>query len=374
MRKLASFACALLFSPLAAPAFQQDPPSPARWTAAAANAWYAKEPWLVGSNYLPADAINELEMWQAATFNPRRIDAELGWAQSIGMNTMRVFLHDQLWEDSAGFKKRIETFLTIAKAHHIKPMFELFDSCWDPKPHLGAQHSPRPGVHNSGWVQSPGAAALEDERQYPRLRTYVEGVVGAFKNDDRILAWDLWNEPDNTNGSSYGKLESKNKVNLVLALLPRVYAWARTAQPTQPLTSGIWHEDSAPPSKLTPMGKIQLDLSDVISFHNYEPSAKFAAEVKWLQTYGRPILCTEYMARPKASIFEAILPVAKESKVAAINWGFVAGKSQTYLPWDSWQKPYVDRQPAVWFHDVFKEDGAPYKPTETAFIRSITKK
>ena len=374
MRKLASvLCCALLFCPLVVRAFQNDPAGPPRWTAEAANAWYEKQPWLVGSNYLPSNAINELEMWQAATFSPKRIDTELGWAESIGMNTMRVFLHDQVWQrNSAGFKKRIDTFLTIAKAHNIKPMFVLFDSCWDPQPKLGPQRKPRPGVHNSGWVQSPGSAALQDEAQYPRLRAYVEGVVGAFANDERILAWDVWNEPDNKNESAYGKVELKNKIELVEALLPLVYAWARGVQPKQPLTSGIWHEDPATPEKLSPMAKIQLDLSDVISFHNYDPPEKFSAEVKWLETYGRPILCTEYMARPRGSTFEAILPVAKDAKVAAINWGFVAGKSQTYLPWDSWQNPYVNRQPPVWFHDVFKANGDAYKVEEIGFIRGIT--
>ena len=367
MSKTALFC--LLLCPVLALAAQSDPAAPPRWTAEAANAWYAKQPWLVGSNYLPENAINELEMWQAETFSPKRIDLELGWAQSIGMNTMRVFLHDLVWQqDRAGFEKRINTFLTIANKHHIKPLFVLFDSCWDPNPKLGKQHDPRPGVHNSGWVQSPGAAALEDESQYPRLRAYVEGVVGAFANDKRILGWDVWNEPDNRNDSSYS--DPANKTELILALLPRVFAWARNAHPTQPLTSGVWH--GVPADDIPPMAKIQLEQSDVISFHNYDPPEQFSAEVKWLQRYGRPILCTEYMARPRGSTFQAILPIAKKEKVAAMNWGFVAGKSQTYLPWDSWQKPYVDHQPAVWFHDVFKSDGDPYKPEETRFIRSIT--
>lgn len=344
---------------------------PARWTAERANAWYAQQSWPVGSNYLPASAINELEMWQADSFDAKRIDLELAWAQSLGMTTMRVFLHDLLWQqDSAGFKKRIDTFLTIANKHHIKPMFVLFDSCWDPDPKLGKQHAPRPGIHNSGWVQSPGAKALEDESQYPRLKAYVEGVVGAFANDKRILAWDVWNEPDNRNDSSYA--DPKNKGALVEALLPHVFAWARDVHPVQPLTSGVWHNIPAEPSKIGAMSKIQLEQSDVISFHSYDPPKEFAAEVKWLQQYGRPILCTEYMARPRGSTFESILPVAKEMHVAAINWGFVAGKSQTYLPWDSWQHPYVDHQPPVWFHDIFKEDGSAYKPDETAFIKKIT--
>jgi hypothetical protein len=368
MSQSAFFACcALLLSPFVTNAFQNDA---TRWSAKAANAWYAKEPWLVGSNYLPADAINELEMWQADTFDAKRIDLELGWAQSLGMTTMRVFLHDLMWQDPAGAKQRIDTFLGIAAKHHIKPLFVLFDSCWDPNPKLGPQRAPRPGVHNSGWMQSPGGAALLDQSQYPRLKAYVEGVVGAFAKDNRILGWDVWNEPDNTNQSSYG--EPKNKVELVQALLPQVFAWARSQHPKQPLTSGVWHDIPAEPDHIPPMAKIQLALSDVISFHSYDPADKFGAEVKWLQQYGRPILCTEYMARPRGSTFDAILPIAKADKVAAINWGFVAGKSQTYFPWDSWQHPYVEHPPAVWFHDIFHENGEPYRPEETAFIRKIT--
>jgi hypothetical protein len=347
-------------------------PSP-RWTETAANAWYAKQPWLVGSNYIPATAINELEMWQADTFDPQRIDTELGWAQSIGLNTMRVFLHDLLWQqDPEGFKKRIDIFLGIAAKHHIKPLFVLFDSCWDPNPKLGKQHEPRPGVHNSGWVQSPGAKALQDPQQYPRLEGYVKGVVGAFAKDDRILGWDVWNEPDNDNQGSYGQLEPANKAELVQALLPKVFQWARAAGATQPLTSGVWKGDWSSPDKLGAMEKIQTGLSDVISFHNYDKPEEFEKRVIWLQPYHRPIICTEYMARGNGSTFQGTLPIAKKYKVAAINWGLVAGKTQTFLPWDSWKHPYTDRQPAIWFHEIFRTNGQPYNKDEVEFIRSIT--
>ncbi len=347
----------------------------ARWTTEQANDWYAHEPWLIGSNYIPADAANELEMWQAATFDAKEIDKELEWAESLGMNTMRVFLHDLVWEqDADGFKRRIGTFLEICDKHKIKPIFVLFDSVWDPYPHLGKQPTPRPGVHNSRWVQSPGAKALEDSSQYPRLEQYVKGIVGAFGHDGRVLAWDVWNEPDNTNDSSYGKSEPANKVQLVLALLPQAFAWARTANPEQPLTSGLWHGDWSDAAKLDSMSKEQLELSDITSFHNYGPPNDFEKRVHSLQQYGRPIVCTEYMARPQKSTFESILPIAKKHKVGAINWGFVQGKTQTYLPWDSWQRPYVYHGPAVWFHDIFYPDGRPYRPAEVAFIRKITGK
>jgi hypothetical protein len=344
-----------------------------RWTEKEAADWYAKQAWLVGSNYIPADAINELEMWQADTFDAKRIDTELGWAEAIGLNTMRVFLHDLPWQqDATGFKERIDTFLQIAAKHRIKPLFVLFDSCWDPEPRLGKQHAPRPGVHNSGWVQSPGAKALQDPAQYPRLEAYVKGVVGAFAKDDRVLGWDIWNEPDNGNGGSYADLEAKNKSELVLALLPRAFAWARAAHPTQPLTSGVWKGNWSVAEKLEPGAKIQIEMSDVISFHSYDKPEVFEKRVLSLQQYHRPILCTEYMARGNGSTFQGMLPIAKRYNVAAINWGLAAGKTQTYLPWDSWQHPYTDREPAVWFHEIFRTDGTPYSAEETAFIMQIT--
>jgi hypothetical protein len=347
-----------------------------RWTEKAARDWYAGQPWLVGANYIPATAINELEMWQAETFDPKRIDTELAWAESIGMNTMRVFLHDLPWrQDPAGFKKRIDTFLAIAARHKIRPMMVLFDSCWDPFPKLGPQRAPRPGIHNSGWVQSPGLEALRDKSQYPRLEAYVKGVVGAFANDKRVLAWDLWNEPENPNMSSYSKVELPNKVALVEELLPKTFTWARAANPSQPLTSGVWRGgDWSVFQKLSPIEKAQIELSDVISFHSYESPERFAKRILSLQRYNRPILCTEYMARGNQSTFQGSMPVAKKYNVAMINWGLVAGKTQTFLPWDSWQKPYTDREPAIWFHEVFRTDGKPYKPEEVEFIRGITGK
>jgi hypothetical protein len=364
MRKLISVSCLVLACSIAAQAAE-------RWSEATARSWYEQQPWIVGSNFIPANAINELEMWQADTFDPGEIDKELGWAEDLGMNSMRVFLHDLLWkQDAEGFKKRINTFLEICDKHHIRPLLVLFDSVWDPNPQLGKQRAPKPGVHNSGWLQSPGADALKDPSQYGRLEAYVKGVVGAFRDDRRVLGWDIWNEPDNTNNSSYGSLEPSDKIQLVLALLPKAFEWARSTNPTQPLTSGIWRGEWSR-DKLSPMARVQIEQSDVISFHSYEAADKFEERAKTLETYGRPLLCTEYMARPQKSTFQNILPIGKRLHIAMYNWGFVAGKSQTNLPWDSWQHPYTDRQPKVWFHDIFYPDGRPYRPKEVSFIRRI---
>ena len=344
-----------------------------RWTEQQARDWYAKQPWLVGANYNPVSAINALEMWQADTFDPKRIDLELGWAEGIGMNTMRVTLHDLVWQqDPKGYKKRIDEFLTIAARHRIKPMFILFDSVWDPDPKLGKQREPKPGVHNSGWVQGPGRAALQNPSEYARFEAYVKGVVGAFAKDERILAWDLWNEPDNENHGSYNEKEPKNKVDLVLALLPKTFAWAREAGATQPLTSGPWKGDWSTPEKMTAMDRLQIELSDVITFHNYDNPTELEKRINWLKRYNRPMICTEYMARGNGSFFMGSLPVAKVHNVGMINWGLVQGKTQTHLPWDSWQRPYTDREPSIWFHEVFRTDGTPYIPEEVEYIKRMT--
>ena len=364
---------ALLLSVLCAStcSFGQSASSAGRWTEQAANDWYARQPWLVGANYVPSDAINQLEMFQEATFIPSLNDRELGLAEAIGMNTMRVFLQDQLWQqDPKGFVRRLDTFLTIAQRHHIRPILVLFDSCWESNPHLGPQHPPIPGVHNSGWVQSPGAKELSDPSYEPKLKEYVVGVVSAFAKDDRVLAWDIWNEPDNTNGNRFG--EPKDKVKLVEAMLPKAFAWARSAHPAQPLTSGVWAGNWSDPARESAVTKIQLAESDVISFHNYGWPEEFEARVKSLQPLHRPIICTEYMARGSGSTFDTILPLAKKLNVAAINWGLVAGKTQTYLPWDSWQHPYVLSQPTIWFHEVFRHDDTPYRQREVDLIHELT--
>ena len=370
MRRVAAGAAAILFFVCGVAARPRANAAPSRWAAEKANAWYAKQPWLVGSNYIPATASNELEMWQAETFDPKRIDLELGWAEAVGLNTMRVFLHDLVWkQDAAGFSKRLDTFLKIAAKHHIRPVLVLFDSVWDPDPKLGPQLPPRPGVHNSRWLQSPGAKGLMDLAEEPRLEAYVRGVVGKFGHDERVLAWDVWNEPDNTNGGNYA--DPKDKVERVNELLPKVFAWAREAGAQQPLTSGVWAGDWTP-EKRSATAAIQLEESDVISFHSYDKAEEFEKRILSLQQYGRPLICTEYMARGNGSTFEGSLPIAKKYNVAAINWGLVAGKTQTYLPWDSWKKPYTDREPEVWFHEIFRTDGKPYKEDEVVLIEKLT--
>lgn len=345
-----------------------------RWSVDRANEWHQRAGWLVGANYAPAYAINQLEMWQADTFDPKAIDRELGWGRDLGFNSMRVFLHDLLWQqDSAGFLKRIDRYLDISEKHGIGTMFVLFDSVWDPHPHLGPQRSPTPGLHNSGWVQSPGAEILRDPSRHDSLKPYVQGVIKRFGKDKRVQCWDMINEPDNTNGSSYRAWEPPNKGDLATALLKKSFDWAREVEPSQPLTCGVWIGDWSDPEKLPPWARYSLDQSDIITYHCYDPLPEMEKRVGWLRRHNRPILCTEYMARPMGSTFQSIVPYLKQQGVGAYNWGFVQGKSQTIFPWDSWKKAYTG-EPPVWFHDIFRGDGKPYREEEVAFLRSTLRR
>ena len=347
-----------------------------QWSAEKANAWYAEQPWLVGANFVPSNAINQLEMWQADTWSPELITKELGWAADLGMNTMRVYLHDIPYKtDAEGYKNRISEFLDICQQHNIKPMFVIFDSVWDPYPEAGPQPEPKQGLHNSGWVQSPGAAYLTDKSKWPELEEYVVWLVGSFKDDDRILAWDIVNEPDNDNANSYGannlKEEPENKKELGVELVKAAFGWARKANPSQPITSAPWYGEWSSLDAMNEMNRWLVTHSDIITFHNYADSADFRQRVEHLKQFNRPMICTEYMARPQGSTFQDILPIAKANNVGMINWGLVAGKSNTIYPWDSWQQAYED-EPPVWFHDIFREDGTPYRPEEIQFIREMT--
>ncbi|WP_342333126.1 1,4-beta-xylanase [Pedobacter sp. FW305-3-2-15-E-R2A2] len=326
------------------------------WSAKKASEWYKKQPYLVGSNYIPASAINQLEMWQADTFDPAGIDKELGWAESLGMNTMRVFLHSLAYKaDPAGFKLRIGEFLKIADKHHIRPMFVFFDDCWNKVPQMGKQPAQKPGIHNSGWMQDPGDPASKEPANYPTLEIYVKDILKTFAHDQRILLWDLYNEPGNS-----------GKVETTMPLLTKIFTWARAINPDQPVTAGVWSWGG----QFNALSRFQLANSDVISYHCYDGPELHLRTIELLTLYGKPLLCTEYMARTRNNTFINTLPLLKKQNVAAINWGFVDGKTNTKYAWDT---PLKDGQePAVWFHDIFRADGTPYLKEETDLIKKLT--
>lgn len=343
------------------------------WTPEQAQEWYRQQPWLVGVDYLPRTAINQLEMWQEETFAPTVIDEEFGWAEQIGLNTVRVSLHDLPWDqDSAGYLARIDRFLSIAEKHKIRVIFVFFDSCWDPQPLPGRQRDPEPRVHNSGWVQSPGAAILNDQHRHDLLAPYVSGVVKHFRTDPRVLLWDVFNEPENTGGPiTYREKESPVKAELALMLLQKATAWILAQDPEQPVSTGIWHQWGAALDNQKPIPRFSLTHSDVITFHAFVDARTMTTIINALSRYRRPMICTEYLARDRKCTLLEVTPVLHAAGVGAINWGFVDGKSQTKFPWDSWSRNSGHQEPSPWFHDLLHSDGTPYDPAEIELLKRL---
>ncbi|VGO13341.1 hypothetical protein PDESU_01897 [Pontiella desulfatans] len=363
---------------------------PGRWSVEKAKAWYAEQPWLVGCNYIPANAINQLEMWQAESFDPAIIKKELDLAQSIGFNTLRVYLHDVVWgADEQGLYTRMDQFLEMCSKRGIKPLLVFFDDCHHPFPVLGKQPLPVPEYHNSGWLNSPArdvataySQGKASEADKARLEGYVKKTMERFKNDDRVLAWELYNEPGRGRGlgGDMGSKKAKGAFGDASAkLLMDAWRWARSVNPSQPVMSCA---EGSVGEKNIEIGKIN---SDVISWHSYNNGVieKLCKEYAEL---GRPSLCTEYMARP-SSTFQEALPTLKKYNVGAFNWGFVAGKTGCVYPWASRKGKNVDElreqgvvcetiedmpYPKVWFHEIFYPDHTPFDPAEIECIKTHT--
>lgn len=330
-----------------------SPPIPTPWPVQKSNKWYAKQRFLVGANFTPSTAINQLEMWQLETFDPITIDRELKLASGIGMNCMRVYLHHAAWaQDKRGFKKRMNTYLSIADKYRIKTMFVFFDDCWRDDYQIGKQPAPKLGIHNSGWIKDPGNRIDTISAMMDTLKNYVTDILQIFKHDKRVLLWDLYNEA--------GHFGHGNKS---LELLKNVFIWARAVNPDQPLSSGLWNDD------LKEINNFILDNSDVITYHSYLDSASHQRRIDSLRKWNKPMICTEYMARKRGSTFQTILPLLKRQNIGAINWGLVAGKTNTIYAWD---EPMPDGgEPKLWFHDIFRKDGTPYSKEEVDLIRSV---
>ena len=307
--------------------------------------------WRFGANFTPSNAINQLEMWQAETFSPALIDRELGFAEKIGMNTMRVYLHDLAYEiDNEGFFQRINQYLEIASSHGIGTIFTIFDDCWNSVFSTGKQPEPVPNTHNSGWIQSPGNKAADDLAQRPRLEKYVKSLLERFKNDERIILWDLYNEPGN--GSVGDNTGGKVRAGRSLPLLKDVFKWAREINPDQPLTAAPWifTED------FRELNRFMFENSDVVTYHAYCQPDRFTERLDLMKYIadGRPLICTEYVARSAGCTFIECLPILRKNGVGAINWGLVSGKTQTIYPWSVLAGKVPENVP---FHDIFDTGG-----------------
>lgn len=342
-----------------------------RWSQQQAKDWYDTTPWQVGCNFTPSTAGNQLEMWQTETFDPESIDRELGYAASIGMNSVRVFLHNLLWSNEGDdYLDRIDVVLDLCAQHGISMMPVLFDGVWNPRPTLGPQPQPAPGVHNSVWVQGPGAETLHDTSTWQELQRYVEAVVSRFGNDPRVNVWDLFNEPAQHDGQTLKDPELFARKQIAVDdLVRRTFGWARGVGPQQPLTVGLYGDLTNPADPAAGINATALELSDVISFHSYDAKPGLENWIAQLATHGRGLLCTEWLARSAGSTVE-LLEVLAHHRVAAYNWGLVDGKTQTRYPWSSWWEAVPDDAP--WFHELFHTSGEPYDAGEVALFQRLS--
>lgn len=316
--------------------------------------WYQKQPWIAGFNYVPSNSVNSTEMWQEEVFDADLVERELGAAKGLGFNTCRVFLQYLLWkEDREELFRVFDSFLEIADRHGIRVMPILFDDCAFAmkEPYLGKQDDPAPGIHNSCWTPSPGFILSDSEEEHPLLEQYVKEFITRYREDERILMWDLYNEPGNSN--------RKGKCN---RLLTDAFLWARECDPTQPLTACAWiFED---------YDMVGVQLSDIVSFHDYLTLDKTEERVQMLAEYGRPLICTEWLHRLNQNTLYSHMPYYKEQKIGIVNWGLVAGRTQTYLSWEPSENS-KEGMPEIWQHDLFFRDLTPYRQEETDFIRQI---
>lgn len=349
-----------------------------QWTAERARAWGEAHSWLCGFNFLPSSAVNFLEMWRADTFDATTIDRELGWAAAIGFNALRTNLHFLDWRhDPAGLIERVERFLDIAHRHGLVSMICLFDDCEFSGEHglWGEQQGPRPGIHNGRAIGSPGRRLVGDRDVWPSLKDYVQGVIRAFGQDPRVVVWDLYNEPGNRMILEDGRQREHDPLleDDSDALMRETFAWAREVAPVQPLTVGAWRIGKKGDAAYVHRTDLAaLALSDVVSFHAYCGLDHLKAVVAELRDRGRPMFCTEWMARGVDSRIRDQLPFMCEARVGAFQWGLVRGRTQTHLPWPGVgiEMALRDGGEPEWFHDILSEDGQPHCHDEVATIRT----
>ena len=295
-----------------------------------------------GANYVPSTAVNDTQQW--AEFDPAVVDRELGFAEGLGLNSVRVFLQYLVYEhDPTGLLERFDAFLACAERHRLSVMPVLFDDCFGPEPALGPQTGEaQPGAHNPWWQSSPGRSRMGQEYR-PKLRRYVDDLVRAFGRDGRIVAWDLYNEP----------LSRRYSVSLVRD----VFAWAREAGPEQPLTTCYY-------------GAL---LSDVTKIHFYvSPSAEPAEATRIVEgaaAFGKPIVATEFLGRPNHGELHEVLTLFTEHRIGWYFWELMIGANQTRYQWALKDAPAVAEEIA--FKGLLYPDGTPYRQDDADLIRSL---
>ena len=351
-----------------------------RWSQEKIWEWYNARPWLRGCNYMSADCANRVDQWQALGFEERieTTERELALMQQTGFNTVRLILEFVVWkEEHDSFLERFERYLSLCAKYGISCMITLANDCMPPKhdgwklPQIGKQEYDW-GYHGGKKRSQHGVCAETSPHFYlddPILREeyfeMVKEMVTLYRNDERICIWDVYNEPGN-----------RMRDVPTLPNLKRMFELVRSCKPTQPLTCAVWRMNGNESVPLSKVEQYALDQSDIISYHCYKEYNEHIKIIKRLKKEGRPILNTEWLARCTHNDVFSLFPLFYLEKIGCYNWGFVAGKYQTYEPWEStWTRYNNGEETNVdftkWFHDLYRPSHHPYDPKEIEVIREF---
>ena len=350
-----------------------------RWSEEKAWKWYNSRPWLRGCNYMSADCANRIDQWQSLGFEERlqTTDEELALAASTGFNTIRIILEFIVWDqEHDSFMERFDRYLETAAKHGISCMVVFGNDCMPPKNEfwkplqLGEQHYDW-GYHGGrkysqhSRFSAVGYHLLDEPELALRHYEWVREIMTAYRDDERICMWDMYNEPG-----------AANRRDVTMPHLKKFFEIAREVDPIQPLTCGLWHMPDENCRPYNELEQFALDNSDIVSFHCYSPYTTMVQMIKRIRTYGRPMVNTEWLARCMHNTIFEIFPLFYLERIGCYNWGFVAGKYQTYEPWNgSWQAyeadPKIDFDFTKWFHDLYRPSLRPYDPHEIELIRQF---
>ncbi|MBQ2987780.1 MAG: cellulase family glycosylhydrolase [Clostridia bacterium] len=355
-----------------------------RWSKEKAWEWYDSRPWLRGCNYMSADCANRVDQWQALGFEERfqTTETELALMQKTGFNTVRLIPEYVVWkEEHDGFMERFDRYLSLCAKYGISCMIVLANDCMPPKnelwkkPFIGEQsvawgyHGGKKSAQHSSFAGVAPHFYFDDPEECERYFDMVREIVTTYRNDARVCIWDVYNEPG-----------AGRRTEITPPILQRMFDTVRACEPSQPLTSAVWScehllrkSDSNPHKQIE---DIIFANSDIISYHYYGEYNTHVRIIKRLKEEGRPIVNTEWLGRIFHNDVFSLFPLFYLEKIGCYNWGFVAGKYQTYEPWDATWSAYErgeleDVDFTKWFHDLYRPGHHPYDPKEIKLIREF---
>ena len=348
-----------------------------RWSEKKAWEWYNSHPWIRGCNYMSADSVNRIDQWQGLHFEERlkTTEEELKVMKDLGFNSVRIILEFVVWEkEHDSFLERFEEYISLLDKYGISAMVVLANDCMPPKTELWKM--PDIGEQEYDWGYHGGRRHSQHGRHSSPAPHYyfddpvltekyfdmVREIVTLYKDDPRILMWDLFNEPGNSNRSG-----------ITIEPLKRMVKEVRAINPSQPLTIAAWCRDAKYEFSM-PEDIFAIENSDIITYHNYGTYEEHIRIIKYLKQFNRPLINTEWLARCTGNTVFDNFPLFYLENIGCYNWGFVAGKYQTYEPYEAhWQWYNDDKNAPIdftkWFHDLYRPSLRPYDPRETELIK-----